>query len=61
MGIIDVIRREPALITGVATAAFNVLILFDIVNWSEPQIAGVNILAGAVMALVRQIVTPVAE
>lgn len=57
-GLIRVIRNEPNLITGVFTAAFNALALFSVIDWTDDQMAAMNILLGAVMVLVRQIVTP---
>lgn len=52
------IRNEPALLTGLATAVFGVLQVFDVINWNDAQTGAVTVLAGAFMVVVRQMVTP---
>ena len=55
------IRREPNVITGVVTAVYGVLQVFDIVNWTDAQTGAVTVLLGALMLAVRQLVTPTAN
>lgn len=56
-----ILGREPALITGAIDALINVLIAFHVVVLTGDQIAQLNILMAAVLALiVRQAVTPTA-
>ena len=59
--VVRLIRREPNVITGVVTAAYGVLQVFDIIDWSDTQTGAVTVLLGAVMLMVRQLVTPVAD
>lgn len=54
------ITREPALILGVLVAAFGVLVAFGI-DLSREQIGAVGVFAGAVMALLRFMLTPSSE
>lgn len=53
--------REPVLITGAVDAIINALIAFHVFILTGDQIAQVNIVMAAIIALViRQIVTPTA-
>lgn len=54
------IVREPALVTGVVTAALGLAVLFGI-DITKEQVGGIVVFLGAVMALVRFLVTPAAE
>lgn len=54
------LSREPNLILGVVTAGLSLLVLFG-VDLSTEQMAGIGLFLGAVIALVRFIVTPAAE
>lgn len=54
------IGREPNAVLGVVTAAINLAVLFGLTLDVE-QIAGVNVLLGAVVFLVRWITTPTVE
>ena len=59
--IIRVLRREPARITAVALASVGLLTLFGVVSWTDAQIGGVLLAFGAVLELVRSLVTPTTE
>lgn len=52
--------REPNLVLGLVTAGLSLLVLFG-VDISTDQLAGIGIFVGALMALVRFLVTPAAE
>lgn len=54
------LMREPNAILGVVVAGLNLAVLF---GWdlSAEQIAGINAVAGALVILLRQLVTPAAE
>jgi len=56
--VVRLIRREPNVITGVVTSVYGVLQVFDIIEWSDVQTGAVTVLLGAVMLMVRQLVTP---
>lgn len=60
MNIIQRITREPVLLIGVVTAVFGVLNVFDI-GLTEGQIGAIVAALGAIMALVRFLVTPASE
>ena len=52
--------REPNLVLGLVTAGLSLLVLFGATLTTE-QMAGVGVFIGALMALVRFLVTPSAE
>lgn len=52
--------REPNLILGLVTAGLSLLVLFG-VDLSTEQMAGIGIFLGALIALVRFVVTPSSE
>jgi FtsH-binding integral membrane protein len=54
------ITREPALLLGAVVAGLGLLVLFG-VNLSKEQIGGIVTFLGAVVALLRFLVTPSAE
>lgn len=54
------ITREPALVLGVVTAGLGLLVLFG-VEITKDQLAGITLFLGALMALVRFLVTPASE
>ena len=60
MTLINKLVREPALIVGVLTAVFGLLTAFGI-DLSKEQIGAVITVAGAVMALLRFVLTPSSE
>lgn len=60
MNIIQRISREPVLLIGALTALFGVLLAFGL-NLTEEQIGAIVIFVGAVMALIRFLVTPSSE
>jgi len=51
------VSREPALLVGVVTSGLGLAVLFG-VPLSNEQTGGIVVFLGAVMALVRYIVTP---
>lgn len=56
------ILREPALISGAVLAILNALVLLGVLDLDADQIAGVNVAAAAVLALItRAVSTPSAE
>jgi hypothetical protein len=59
-GLRRAVVREPALITGVVTAAIGLAVLFGL-DLSRDQIAGIAVFLGAVMALLRFVLTPSSE
>lgn len=59
--IIRVLRKEPAAITGVISAVIGVGLAFGALDWSGDQAGLVMVAVGALMVLVRQLVTPVAD
>lgn len=60
MNVVRRITREPAALLGVVTATTGLLILFG-VNMSIEQAGGILTFAGALVALLRFIVTPKRE
>lgn len=60
MKVLRRITREPAAVLGVVTAATGLLILFG-VPITDMQAGGILTFAGALMVLVRQLVTPTRE
>ena len=54
------LTREPNLILGVVTAGLSLAVLFGVPITSD-QLAGVGLFVGAVVALVRFVVTPAGE
>lgn len=54
------ITREPALLLGVVVAGLGLLVLFG-VDLSKEQIGGIVTFLGAVVALLRFLVTPSSE
>jgi Mn2+/Fe2+ NRAMP family transporter len=52
--------REPNLILGLVTAGLSLLVLFG-VDITEEQMAGIGVFLGALVFLVRFMVTPSAE
>jgi len=60
MSLLARLVREPALIVGVITAVFGLLAVFG-VDLTKQQIGAVVTLAGAVMALLRFVLTPSSE
>lgn len=59
--IIRLIRNEPNVITGLVTAVYGVLQVFDVISWDDMQEGAVIVLLGATMILVRQLVTPTVD
>jgi hypothetical protein len=56
---LDRLANEPALTSGLVTAAANLLVVFGVVNLSGEQVAAVNAALVAVLAVfVRRSVTP---
>ena len=47
-----ILGRSPNLILGAVTAAINALQLLAVIHLDAAQIAGLNVLAGAVVALI---------
>ena len=59
MTILTRIYREPAALLGAVTAALGILILLEVL---APELAGAIVtLVGALVALLRYVVTPAAE
>lgn len=61
MNLLQRIGREPNAITGVITAAINLLVLFSLIHPTLDQLAGINTFLGAVFFFVRWLTTPSAE
>lgn len=53
------IRREPAALTGAISAVIGVLLVFGVITWTDQQLGVVMVATGALMVLVRNLVTPV--
>ena len=60
MNIWQRLTREPNLILGVITAGLSLAVLFG-VDISTEQLAGIGVFVGAVVALLRFVVTPSGE
>lgn len=60
MNTLKKLMREPNLVLGVVTAALSLLVLFG-VDITTDQMAGIGVFLGALVALVRFVVTPSAE
>ena len=59
--IIDRVRREPALVSGIVTAVLALAVSFGL-DLTEEQVGSIQAVVAAVMALVvRQQVTPTAS
>lgn len=54
------IVREPALVLGVVTSGLALAVLFGL-DVTVDQVAGVGVFLGALMALLRYVLTPSAE
>lgn len=53
------LKREPALWTGAFSAVVNALVLFEVIEVTSQQLAGLNVAFAAVLSLiVRAAVTP---
>jgi|tagenome__1003787_1003787.scaffolds.fasta_scaffold18605717_2 hypothetical protein len=54
-----IFRREPVLIQTLVLAVLNVLVVFNVVSFTDEQLAAINGLIAAILgAITRQIVTP---
>lgn len=60
MNALNKLVREPNLILGLVTAGLSLLVLFG-ADLSTEQMAGIGVFLGAVVTLVRFMVTPSAE
>lgn len=60
MKVLSKIVREPALLLGVVVAGLGLLVLFG-VDLSKDQIGGIVTFLGAVVALLRFVLTPSSE
>jgi hypothetical protein len=54
----DLLAEEPIALTGAVTATGNVLILMGVGHLSPEVIAGLNVMVGAWLALLRWLVVP---
>lgn len=61
MTILQRIAREPNAVLGVVVAAYGVLVAFDVLELSAQQVGAVTALGGALVFLLRWLVTPAAE
>lgn len=55
------IAREPNAIAGVLVAAYGLLVAFDVIVLTATQFGAVTAFGGAVVFLLRWLVTPAAE
>ena len=55
------IAREPNAILGVIVAAYGLLVAFDVLELTAPQVGAATAFGGALVILLRWLVTPAAE
>lgn len=61
MSLLQRIAREPNAILGVIVAAYGLLVAFDVLELTAQQVGAATAFGGALVFLLRWLVTPAAE
>ena len=61
MTILQRIAREPNAVLGVIVGAYGLLVAFDVLELTAQQVGAVTAFGGALVILLRWLVTPAAE